>query len=584
MAAAATIRGLFDSIVDYAQRRPGIVLAWVLGFHLVVWTLVPALVSWNLQLDLVEDLALGKEWQLGYWKHPPLPWWIADLVYRLTGQIDAIYVLGPLAAVVCLYAVWLLGREVVGETKALIAVVALEAVHYYNFSVVKFAHDQMQLPFWALTGLFFWRAIVRGRLFDWMLAGLFLAGAFWSKYAVFALAATLGLILLIDPFARRAWRAPGPYMMALVFLVVIAPNVWWLINNDFMPLHYVDDRAAPARHWYDYVLFPLRWSGGQFLYLLPALILLALLYWRRHGKQAPVAAAPSSAHSRGGGNPESSLVSPGSPLSRGRAGESEPTQAANALDEAAFNRRYVAALALGPFAVTTIIALVLGRQPIALWGYPLWSFVPLAVLMWWPPALDVAQLRRFAAGALAVLIAFPLGFAIAELGEPFIRDRSKATQFPGALLAELITREWRERTGTPLKYVGGAIVINQEWWGPRRLPGAGQFAANNVAVYSPDRPHVIVEGELAISPWINATDLERHGAVLLWQPNEEGLPENIRRAFPHAELQPPLTVPRHTLYPRRGELIYYAFVLPRALAQHSVASPVPSRNEPSVAK
>ncbi len=225
MAAAATIRGLFDSIVDYAQRRPGIVLAWVLGFHLVVWTLVPALVSWNLQLDLVEDLALGKEWQLGYWKHPPLPWWIADLVYRLTGQIDAIYVLGPLAAVVCLYAVWLLGREVVGETKALIAVVALEAVHYYNFSVVKFAHDQMQLPFWALTGLFFWRAIVRGRLFDWMLAGLFLAGAFWSKYAVFALAATLGLILLIDPFARRAWRAPGPYMMALVFLVVIAPKM-----------------------------------------------------------------------------------------------------------------------------------------------------------------------------------------------------------------------------------------------------------------------------------------------------------------------------------------------------------------------
>ena len=31
--------------------------------------------SHNLQLDLVEDLALGREWQLGYWKHPPLPWW-----------------------------------------------------------------------------------------------------------------------------------------------------------------------------------------------------------------------------------------------------------------------------------------------------------------------------------------------------------------------------------------------------------------------------------------------------------------------------------------------------------------------------
>ena len=69
----------------------------------------------NLQLDLLEDLALGKEWQLGYWKHPPLPWWVADLLYRVTGQIDAVYVLGPLAAVICFYAVWRLAREVTDE-------------------------------------------------------------------------------------------------------------------------------------------------------------------------------------------------------------------------------------------------------------------------------------------------------------------------------------------------------------------------------------------------------------------------------------------------------------------------------------
>ena len=41
--------------------------------------MLPILVCANLQLDLAEDLALGKEWQLGYWKHPPLPWWLADL-------------------------------------------------------------------------------------------------------------------------------------------------------------------------------------------------------------------------------------------------------------------------------------------------------------------------------------------------------------------------------------------------------------------------------------------------------------------------------------------------------------------------
>ena len=63
--------------------------------HLVVWTLLPLLTAANLELDLAEDLALGKEWQLGYWKHPPLPWWLSDLVYRVTGQIDSIYLLAP---------------------------------------------------------------------------------------------------------------------------------------------------------------------------------------------------------------------------------------------------------------------------------------------------------------------------------------------------------------------------------------------------------------------------------------------------------------------------------------------------------
>src|SRR5262245_40111183 len=122
--AANAIRGFLDRIVDAARQRPGTVLAWLLGSQLVVWTLLPALISANLQLDLIEGLALGKEWQLGYWKHPPLPWWVADLAFRLTGLIDAVYILGPLAAAVCCYAVWLLAREVAGPMKALIAVAA----------------------------------------------------------------------------------------------------------------------------------------------------------------------------------------------------------------------------------------------------------------------------------------------------------------------------------------------------------------------------------------------------------------------------------------------------------------------------
>ena len=85
---------------------------------------------------------------------------------------------------------WLTGRELVGGFQALIATLVLEGVHFYNFSVVKFAHDQMQLPFWALTGFFLVRALTRGGAANWLGAGAALALCFWSKYAAFALAAS----------------------------------------------------------------------------------------------------------------------------------------------------------------------------------------------------------------------------------------------------------------------------------------------------------------------------------------------------------------------------------------------------------
>lgn len=502
-------RDALAATVEFARRQPGKALALVLGLHVLIWTVIPLLICPNLQLDLVEDLALGKEWQLGYWKHPPLPWWVADIAYRLTGQIDAVYVLGPLAVVVCFYATWRLARETIGPVAGLIATLALEGVHYYNFSAVKFAHDQMQLPFWAFTGWFFYRGLKRGRALDWLLAGVFLAGAFWSKYAAFALAATLVLLLLADPAARRAWRTPGPYLMAAAFAVVIAPNLWWLVEHDFLPFQYVDARAQVAVRWTQYLTFPLQWVGSQALALLPAAGLIALLCAGAGAREEPI---------------------------------SPPIAA-----DAAFGRRYVTWLALGPFLVTTLVATALGRLVIAMWGYPLWLFAPLAALMWLQPVADERALRRFAVGFMAVFVAVPLIYAAVELGEPFVRDRPKATQFPGQLLADIVTREWRARYGAPLTYVGGT-----------------EFAANNVAVYSSDRPHVVVHGELKLSPWVDPADLRRHGAVLVW---EEGLPGAdlgaLKANFGDFEVQPALELRRRTWRAVRPDRIAYAFVPPR---------------------
>ena len=176
--------------------------------------------------------------------------------------------------------------------------------------------------------------------------------------------------------------------------------------------------------------------------------------------------------------------------------------------------------------------------------------------MWFEPVSDPRRLRLFARACLVVLLAMPIAYAADELLEPFLRDRPKATQFPGQLLAQTITQRWRDTTGMPLAYVGGADFPSS---------GTGEFAANLVAVYSPDRPHVVVHGLPALSPWIDPADLDRRGAVFLWEAPDAatGLPDNIKAAFPRAELQPPLTLPRQTLYPRMPAVVNYAVLLPR---------------------
>ncbi len=95
----------------------------------------------------------------------------------------------------------------------------------------------------------------------------------------------------------------------------------------------------------------------------------------------------------------------------------------------------------------------------------------------------------------------------------------------------------------------------------RETPGWWEFPANNVAVYSPDRPHVIVHGKLQFSPWIDAADLDRRGVVIVWR----GTPDmdELRKAFPRAEMQEPLMLPWQIADHRQHDVVNYAIVPPR---------------------
>src|SRR5215470_3042545 len=142
-------------LIRWIERRPGAAFGSFLAMHFVVWTVLPALLYANLPLDLIEALVYGREWQLGYDKLPPLPWWLIEGVRRVFDADIAYYATAQIAVLVAFALVFALARSLVGVVGALIAVLIVDGLHYFHYTAVKFNHDVIQLPFWALAGYAF---------------------------------------------------------------------------------------------------------------------------------------------------------------------------------------------------------------------------------------------------------------------------------------------------------------------------------------------------------------------------------------------------------------------------------------------
>src|SRR5499426_2323277 len=256
------------AVLDRIVAAPGRAMAAILVLHAIVWTALPALLYPNLPLDLIEALTYGREWQLGYDKLPPLPWWLIEIVYRTVGIEAAYYALAQVAVIAAFVAVWATARPLVGAAGALVAVLFLDGLHYFHFTAAKFNHDVIQLPLWALAGYAFHAGLRQGRMVHWLLLGLAIGLALWAKYFVIVLAAPLALFLLADRDARKALATPGPWVALVVALVVMAPHLVWLVRNDFLPFAYASARAAPSRGLFDHVLHPIVFLVSQLAFML----------------------------------------------------------------------------------------------------------------------------------------------------------------------------------------------------------------------------------------------------------------------------------------------------------------------------
>ena len=132
------------------ERNPPAAFTIFVFVHVALWTIVPALLQRNCS-SAIEGVAYGRDWQLGCWKHPPLPWLLMDLTHQVFGTwLWPFFLLGQLATAVAFWAPWRLGRELFTPLEAFVAVVILDGNIEYSFNTTAFNHHILELPFFAL--------------------------------------------------------------------------------------------------------------------------------------------------------------------------------------------------------------------------------------------------------------------------------------------------------------------------------------------------------------------------------------------------------------------------------------------------
>ena len=178
----------------------------LLSIFVTVWTLygVISAAPAAIHNDMAEAYVWGRQFELGYFQHPPFWAWIAGLWFEVFPRADwAFTLLAVLNAGLGLYGSWILIGDFADGDRRLAATVLLLLTPFYTFLAFKYNANSIFLSLWPWTMHFFVRSIDNRRLPDAILFGSFMGLAMLSKYFALILAATCFVAALVHP-ARRA--------------------------------------------------------------------------------------------------------------------------------------------------------------------------------------------------------------------------------------------------------------------------------------------------------------------------------------------------------------------------------------------
>ena len=165
---------------------------------MIIWTLIPSISNVNLPLDTIEALAWGSNLDWGFNKHPPLSAFVVEVFYQIFGNQDWVfYFLSQVFVIITFFIIFKFSSEFFKNEKlAILSVLLLEGIFFYNYTTPEFNVNVCQLPFWALSVYYSWKCINSENSKDYILLGLVIGLGILSKYLFLYLIISLKLFFL----------------------------------------------------------------------------------------------------------------------------------------------------------------------------------------------------------------------------------------------------------------------------------------------------------------------------------------------------------------------------------------------------
>jgi len=462
-------------IIEFLRGRPAVAFWTVALTQAALWTLMPALFYSAPPGDVPLLLAIGHEFVLGSYLGPPLAFWLGEAAYRLGGAFG-LYALAQACIVVTYWAVFTLGRRIVGTRHAVLSVLLMVGIAAFTVPSPNFGPAVLAAPLWTLALLHYWRAVGEGERGYWFLLALDLGLLLLASYVGLILIALLLVFALVSPRGRAAMFYPEPWIALLPFVIVIFPHLAWLKGARDLVVSGLSDSAAAAG-----TLSPGMWLAIALVAThlgLGLLVAFASGWPRRRHEHAPLI--------------DRNPVEP-------------------------FARLFVYFFALMPAASALVIVFAAGRLGPLDRVAPLVVLSGLAVVVAAGDQVPLYRERMVSFTWLGLLVAPPVLIVLGMVLLPWIFAIDLKVSLPANAEGRFFADNFQRRTGKPLGFVTGDAQL-----------------APLVALGSPSRPHVYFDWAPQRSPWASPADFSRDGGILVWPAgdNTGTPPATLKAQFP----------------------------------------------------